>query len=160
AFFEDVWSRNFLNYFATPMTIADYLGGLVLSSIATSAVGLAVMLGIATGPFGLNFFRYGLAIVPFLGVLFLFGMPLGIVGEGKGLRLGPAAEWFVWPIPAFISPFAGVFYPIATLPRWMQAVAHCLPPSWVFEGLRTIVAGRPLPASHLAVAAALAAAYL
>ena len=33
------------------------------------------------------------------------------------LRLGPAAEWFVWPIPALLSPFAGVFYPLATLPR-------------------------------------------
>ena len=28
------------------------------------------------------------------------------------LRLGPAAEWFIWPIPALISPFAGVFYPL------------------------------------------------
>ena len=43
AFFEDVWSRNFLNIFATPLTISEYVGGLVLSSIATSAIGLVVM---------------------------------------------------------------------------------------------------------------------
>src|SRR5689334_25360276 len=41
AFFEDVWTRNFLNIFATPMTIVEYVGGLVLSSIVTSTVGLA-----------------------------------------------------------------------------------------------------------------------
>src|ERR1700733_8107135 len=41
AFFEDVWSRNFLNVFATPLSISEYVTGLVLSSIATSAVGLA-----------------------------------------------------------------------------------------------------------------------
>jgi len=28
-----------LNVFVTPITIADYLGGLVLASVATSAVG-------------------------------------------------------------------------------------------------------------------------
>src|SRR5580700_5248915 len=29
AFFEDVWSRNFLNIFATPLSISEYVGGLV-----------------------------------------------------------------------------------------------------------------------------------
>ena len=28
AFFEDVWSRNFLNVFATPLSIWEYLAGL------------------------------------------------------------------------------------------------------------------------------------
>ena len=27
AFLEDVWSRNFLNLFASPLTIGEYLGG-------------------------------------------------------------------------------------------------------------------------------------
>src|SRR3954466_15317997 len=35
AFFEDVWSRNFLNVFATPITVAEYVAGLVLTSVAT-----------------------------------------------------------------------------------------------------------------------------
>ena len=34
AFFEDVWSRNFLNLFATPLTIFDYLAGLVVAAIS------------------------------------------------------------------------------------------------------------------------------
>ena len=55
AFLEDVWSRNFLNTFATPLLIAEYVSGLILSSIATSLVGLGVMLVIATA-FQLSFF--------------------------------------------------------------------------------------------------------
>src|SRR5580700_3575412 len=43
AFLEDVWSRNFLNVFATPLSIFEYIAGLVLSSILTSSVGLVVM---------------------------------------------------------------------------------------------------------------------
>lgn len=65
------------------------------------------MLLLATGVFGLSFFAYGVALLPFLLVLFLFGVALGVVGSGVVLRLGPAAEWFVWPIPALVSPFVG-----------------------------------------------------
>ena len=156
AFFEDVWSRNFLNIFASPMTIVEYLAGLVTASIATSAIGLLVMLLLATAVFGLSFLSYGGALVPFLLVLFLFGIALGIVGCALVLRLGPSAEWFVWPIPALLSPFAGVFYPIATLPGWMQHFARLLPPSYVFEGMRAIVMGGTLSWSSLAISGALA----
>lgn len=158
AFFEDVWSRNFMNMFASPLLISEYLGGLVLSSIATSSIGLAVMLVLAIAVFGLSFAPYGLLILPFLLVLFLFGIALGIFGCGLVLRLGPAAEWFVWPIPAVVSPFAGVFYPVATLPGWMQTVAMFLPPSYVFEGMRDIIAGREFPATTLLLAVGLAIA--
>ena len=140
-FFEDVWSRNFLNIFATPLSIWEYLGGLVLSSTATSLVGLAVMLAIATFAFGLSFFAYGVMLAPFLLVLFLFGIAMGIVGSAVVLRFGPASEWFIWPIPALLSPFVGVFYPLSVLPRWMRAVGHALPPSYVFAGMRAILAG-------------------
>ena len=90
-FFEDVWSRNFLNVFATPLTIGEYVSGLVLSSIGTSAIGLLVMCVLATAVFGLSFASYGLVLVPGLLVLFLFGIALGIAGCAIVLRLGPAA---------------------------------------------------------------------
>ena len=140
AFLEDVWSRNFLNIFATPLSLGEYVSGLIVSSIATSMLGLGVMLVIATA-FKLSLFVYGLMVLPFLLVLFLFGISLGIFGSALVLRFGPAAEWFIWPLPALISPFVGVLYPITTLPHWMQGVAHVLPPSYVFEGLRAIVSG-------------------
>lgn len=160
AFFEDVWSRNFLNIFATPLTIGEYLGGLVLSSVATSSVGLCVMLLLASTAFGLSFLIYGIFLIPFLLVLFVFGIAFGIMAAGMVLRLGPASEWFVWPVPALISPFAGVFYPLSTLPLWMQYIGHILPPSYIFQGMRNIIAGGPVSGSALMWAASLAAFYL
>ncbi len=160
AFFEDVWSRNFLNIFATPLSISEYVGALVLSSVATSAVGLIVMLVLATSLFGLSFFSYGLLLVPSLCVLFLSGIALGVFGSAVVLRLGPASEWFIWPIPALVSPFAGVFYPVSTLPQWMQRVSHLLPPSYVFEGMRTVMAGGPVTAGTLLWGTGLAVFYL
>lgn len=160
AFFEDVWSRNFLNFFASPLSMPEYVSGLVLSSVVTSAVGLAVMIFLATAVFHLSFFIYGLPLIVFLLVLFLFGIALGVFASAMVLRLGPAFEWFVWPIPAMISPFAGVFYPVSTLPPWMQAVSHVLPPAYVFEGMRTIVAGGGVSAAALLGGGGLAVLYV
>lgn len=160
AFLEDVWSRNFLNIFATPLSISEYVAGLVLSSIATSTIGLTVMLLLATGAFGLPFFAYGLILMPFLLVLFLFGIALGITGCAIVMRFGPAAEWFIWPIPALVAPFAAVFYPLATLPRWMRCISYLLPPTYVFESLRAIVGGGIVSASMAFLGTGLAIVYI
>lgn len=160
AFFEDVWSRNFLNIFATPLSIAEYLSGLVISSIATSSVGLFVMLALTTTIFGFSFFVYGLMLLPFLLTLFLCGIALGIFSSAVVLRLGPASEWFIWPLPALIAPFAGVFYPLATLPKWMQYVSDILPPAYVFEGIRAIAKGGTVSLGAALSGGCLAVVYL
>ncbi len=160
AFLEDVWSRNFLNVFASPLKISEYVAGLVAATVATSAVGLLAMLVLAAAFFGLSFAAYGALLVPFLLVLFLFGVALGVVGCAIVLRLGPASEWFIWPLPALITPFAGVFYPLSTLPPWMQTAARALPPSYVFEGMRAVVSGGAAPAGPLAWGAALSVLYV
>ena len=119
AFLEDVWSRSFLNIFATPLSISEYVGGLVLTSIVTSTIGLVVMLVLAITAFGLSYFVFGLMLVPFLLILFLFGIALGISSAAMVLRLGPASEWFVWPIPAMLSPF------VVSFTRWQHSRSGC-----------------------------------
>jgi ABC-2 type transport system permease protein len=158
--FEDVWSRNFLNIFASPLSVSEYVAGLVVASIATSAIGLAVMLAIATMAFHLSLLTYGVLGLPFLLVLFLFGIALGIFGCALILRMGPGAEWLIWPIPAVLSPLSCVFYPLSALPGWLQYPARLLPPSYVFEAMRSIVAGRAVSASSLALSVGLVLLYV
>ena len=143
--FEDVWTRNFLNFFASPLRTSEYLVGLLIVAVTTSGLSLIVMLILAQVAFGLSFVAYGVALAPFLMVLFITGIALGIAASALVLRLGPASEWLIWPIPMLISPFAGVFYPVTVLPVWMRAIALILPPSYVFEGMRSVVAGQGAP---------------
>jgi ABC-2 type transport system permease protein len=118
------------------------------------------MLAIVIMIFKLSLFVYGIMIIPFFTVLFLFGIAIGVFGSALVLHFGPASEWFIWPLPALISPFVGVLYPVSTLPAWMQSVAHVLPPSYVFEGLRTIVAGKGFSGGTLVIGALLAVVYI
>ena len=139
AFLEDIWSRNFINFFSSPLKVGEYLSGLVVTSITTGLCGFSVMLLIAGLLFGYNIFKIGLLLLPFLLILFIFGMAMGIFVSALVFRLGPVAEWIGWPIPMVLSVFSGVFYPISTLPNVLQYFSKMIPASYVFESMRAIL---------------------
>jgi ABC-2 type transport system permease protein len=139
AFLEDIWSQNFINYFASPLDIKEYLSGLILTSITTSLAGFVVMILIAGVGFGYDFFKIGLLLLPFMLILFIFGTAMGIFISAIIFRLGPSAEWLGWPIPMVLSIFSGVFYPISTLPPGLRIVAKLIPPSYIFESVRSLL---------------------
>ncbi|MBI4127865.1 MAG: ABC transporter permease [Parcubacteria group bacterium] len=160
AFFEDMWSRNFLNLFASPLSIKEYVVGLIATSIVTSLAGLTLMFFIAYLLFAFSIFQLGMIVVPFLAILMIFGWALGIFTTALVLRFGPPAEWFGWIIPFALSPFAGVFYPIASLPHGLQVVARFLPPSYVFEGMRAALTSGEFLTGELFIGLGIAAVYL
>ncbi|MFH0890606.1 MAG: ABC transporter permease, partial [Candidatus Liptonbacteria bacterium] len=160
SFMEDTWTRNLLNIFASPISISEYMSGLIATSILKSVASFGVLLLVASAAFGFSAFSYGFSILAFLLILFLSGIALGILGTSIMLRWGPIAEWFIWPIPALMSPFVGVLYPASTLPHWMQQVGQFLPPSYVFDGLRSIVAGGEFHLGSFAIGIALAIFYI
>jgi ABC-2 type transport system permease protein len=163
AFLEDIWTQNFINFFASPLKIREYLGGLVLTSITTGLAGFLLMVPIAGLAFGYNIFRIGLLLLPFMVILLIFGVAMGIFVSAMIFRLGPSAEWLGWPIPVVLSLFAGVFYPISTLPASLRAVAKLIPPSYVFESMRSILTTGTFPGnlfSNLLNGALLAVIYL
>lgn len=159
-FFEDVWSRNFLNLFASPLTVFEYLAGLVAASVVSGAIGFSAALIVAGAFFGFTIFNLGALLLPFLLILFTFGVSLGILASAIVLWLGPSAEWFAWPIPFLVAPFAGVFYPVSTLPPFLESVAYLLPPSYVFEGMRSVVLNGTFLWEPLGVGVLLAFGYL
>jgi ABC-2 type transport system permease protein len=139
AFLEDIWTYNFINFFASPLKVKEYLGGLVLTSIVTGLCGFLAMVLLAGIAFGYNVFKIGIFILPFSLILLVFGIAMGIFVCAIIFKLGPSAEWLAWPIPLVLSVFAGVFYPISTLPVSFQFIAKMIPSPYVFESLRAIL---------------------
>lgn len=138
-FLEDIWSKNFLNYFTSPLKISEYLSGLVLASMGTGFIGMIILVSIAGLGFGYNIFSLGFMIIPFVIVLLFFGIATGIFTTAIIFRYGPAAEWLGWPIPFFLSIFSGIFYPITALPAGLQWFSRLLPSAYIFESLRSIL---------------------
>lgn len=163
SFLEDIWTQNFINFFASPLRVKEYLGGLVLTSITTGIAGFLAMIVIAGTMFGYNIFRIGALLMPFMCILLVFGIAMGVFVSAMIFRLGPSAEWLGWPIPLVLSLFAGVFYPISTLPDTLRFVSYLIPPSYVFESMRTVIVSGMFPENllfHLLIGAALAVVYL
>jgi ABC-2 type transport system permease protein len=163
SFLEDVWSQNFVNFFASPLKIAEYLSGLVLTSLTTGLIGFVLVVMIAGVAFGFSVFKIGLLLIPFMLILFAFAIAMGVFVSGVIFRLGPTAEWLGWPIPLVLSIFSGVFYPISTLPLPLQIIAKAIPVSYVFESLRALLTNRATAGDlvqNLVIGALLVAVYL
>ncbi len=159
-FFEDMWARNFLSLFASPMRIREYLSGLITCGVITSSFGFLLAMISAAVIFDFSPFSYGVPLLAWVLVLLLFGVALGIFGCAMVLWRGPSSEWYIWPIPSIMAPFVGVFYPVASLPEWMQQVATILPPTYVFEQLRAVIAGQPTDLSQLLLGFLLSIGYI
>jgi ABC-2 type transport system permease protein len=81
-------------------------------------------------------FGLGLPLLAFWSLLLVFGWAIGLALCGLLLRFGLAAESYAWASVFLLAPFSGVYYPVATLPGWLQPLAWCLPTTHVFEGMR------------------------
>ena len=160
SFLEDVWSRNFMNLFATPLKINEYVTGLVMIAVLSALVSIGSMALVAWFLFAYNIFQFGFLMLPFVFILFLFGLALGLYTTAMILRFGPSSEILAWSIPALLPPFSGIFYPLSALPVWLQKVANFIPASHVFEGMRSVVLHGVLDWNRLIFAALLSLAFL
>jgi ABC-2 type transport system permease protein len=54
-----------------------------------------------------------------------------------------------------LLPLTCVYYPVDVLPAWLQALAWALPPTYVFEGMRSLLIGQTFRADLMIQAFAL-----
>ena len=52
-----------------------------------------------------------------------------------------------------IQPFSAVFYPVSALPSAIQFISYLLPSTYVFEGMRSVIATGVLPINYVIYAA-------
>lgn len=138
-FLEEMWSHNLGQLMLSPLRANEFLAALSVMSIIRLAVGLVPVTILANVFFGFNIWGLGLAFGAFFANLILTSWSLAMVSSGLVLRYGLGAEELAWSLAFILLPITCVYYPVATLPGWLQTVALLLPPTYVFEGLRAIL---------------------
>lgn len=136
---EDLWNRNFINIFSTPISIWEYLIALVLMGIFKVIISSLLVCLIAYFVFNFNLLTIGIYLFPFIVSLFLTGWWVGFITNGLVIRFGYDVEALSWTIIFLLQPFSGVYYPIAVMPDWMQFISKLIPSSYIFEGMRSLV---------------------
>jgi ABC-2 type transport system permease protein len=89
--------------------------------------------------FGFNVYSMGLWLVAFFFNLVLTSWAFGLFVSGILLRFGLGAENIAWSLMFIMLPLACVYYPLDTLPLWLQYFAVSLAPTHVFEGMRALL---------------------
>ena len=142
SFLEEMWSRNLANLMMSPLKPVEFVIALMIMSVIRLAIGVVPVTLLAIAFFGFNLFGLGFALAAFFINLLLTSWAVGIFVSGLVLRNGLGAENLAWTIMFIFLPLTCVYYPVAVLPDWLQAVAWLLPPTYVFEGMRALMIDR------------------
>lgn len=146
---QEFWNRNLVNFFSSPLKISEWVAGTILLCLCKLCVTIAFGSLMVYLLYSLNVFAVGWAFLPFAALLLVFGWSLGFTAAGLIIYWGHQVEMFAWMIAFLFAPFSAVFYPVGILPTWAQTIAWCLPTTYVFEGMRTMLAGGSFAYSYM-----------
>jgi ABC-2 type transport system permease protein len=159
-FIEEMWARNLGNLLTTPLRSYELLVALSVWSLMRVIISIAPVAVAAYFIFGFNLLGLGLPLVAFFAVLMIMSWSLGLIAAGIVLGYGLGAWWLAWSLAVLLLPFCCVFYPVTILPEWLQPIALMLPPTHVFEGMRSILLHNTFEPSQLWLAMGLSVIYL
>ena len=159
-FIEEMWSRNLGNLLTSPLHPFELVAALSVWSVTRLAVSMIPVAVAAYFIFGFNLLDLGAALVAFFVVLVLTSWSLGLLSAGVILRYGLGAEELAWSLAFILLPLSCVYYPVSVLPDWLRPISLALPPTHVFEGMRSILLHGVFDANELWWALGLNAIYL
>jgi ABC-2 type transport system permease protein len=159
-FFEEMYSRNLGNLFVSPLRPWEMIVAQLVMSLLRTLIGVGAACVFAWLLFNYSIFSMGYPLIAFFCCLIICGWAIGLAVSGMVLRWGLGAEELAWAAIFVLAPVSGVYYPIAVLPGWLQAVARAVPTSYVFEGMRAVLLDKRFRVDLLVQALALDAAYM
>src|SRR5262249_833353 len=75
-FLDELWSRNLINLFSTPMTVWEYMTGLVAINLVKALIGLTAASLIAWACYAFDIFPLLPSFLPYMANLILFALAL------------------------------------------------------------------------------------
>jgi ABC-2 type transport system permease protein len=160
SFLEEMWSRNLGQLFVTPLRPYEWLLSLLAMSVIRVTIGIVPAALLAIPLYHYSIFDLGLPLLAFLIVLMAMGWALGLAICGGILRHGMGAESLAWTVIFALAPLSCIYYPVTTLPSWLQPFAWALPSTYVFEGMRAVLFGETFRTDYLLSAIGLDLVYL
>ncbi|RJF89096.1 ABC transporter permease [Oleomonas cavernae] len=160
SFLEEMYSRNLGHLMASPLRPGEFLIALATIGLLRTLVGMVPTSLLAIWFFGFSVYDMGLSLAAFFFLLVVMGWAIGLFISGLLMRVGLGAEALAWGLIFAIAPLSAVFYPLSTLPGWLQIPARILPSTHVFEGMRALLHDGVIQLDHLAMAAGLDCLYL
>lgn len=155
SFLEELWARNLMNLFASPMKPSEFLTATMAMSVMKVTVVSIIMTGCALLFYSYNILIVGVWLMPFVLNLVITGWIIGVFTTSLIMRFGQEAEVLAWSMVFLFQPISCVFYPMEVLPTWLQMIAWANPAAHIFEGMRAVLGTGASPIGNLAWAVGL-----
>jgi len=159
-FFEELYSRNLGQLFASPLRSHELVCALLGVSFLRTLIGVGVAALLAIPLYHYSIFTLGWPLIAFFSNLLVMGWAIGLLVAGLVLRYGLGAESLAWVAVFAIAPISGIYYPVDTLPEWLRPLAWALPSSYIFEGMRKLMFARIFDLKLLAMSMVFNGIYL
>lgn len=160
SFIEEMWSRNLGQLFVSPLRPYELVASLTIMSFIRTTISVVPAALLALPFYDVWVFAMGPPLFAYFANLLVLGWSVGLIVSGLLLRFGLGVESMCWLGIFLLAPVSGVYYPIDTLPGWLQPVSWLLPSAYVFEGMRAVLFDGVFRIDLLAGAVALNALYL
>jgi ABC-2 type transport system permease protein len=157
---QELWHRNLVNFFSTPLKFSEWIAGIILISFCKLILSIAFGALVVYLLYALNVFTIGWAFLPFAASLLIFGWSIGFLASSAIVYWGHSVEMFAWMIGGLFAPFSAVFYPVSVLPDWAQIISRCLPTTYIFEGMRSMLYTNTFHISYFLISVALNVVFL
>ncbi len=157
---QEFWNRNLVNLFSTPLRMCEWVTGVLLLGLCKLVVTVGFGALVVYFLYALNVFTVGWAFLPFAVCLMLFGWIVSLLAASTIIYWGQRMEAIAWIIAFFFAPFSAVFYPVSVLPAWAQLISWSLPTTYIFEGMRQILATGSFAPNYFWASLALNGVYL
>lgn len=136
---EELWDRNLVNIFSTPLVIGEWATGAILLSLIKSIFATLLCALVCLIFYATNIFALGWLLLLGIVWMFVFGVTLGFFGASFVLYGGQRYQSAIWTMGWLCAPFCAVFYPLNVMPLWMQYVGLAFPPTYLFESIRSFL---------------------
>lgn len=135
-FLEEVWSRNVLNLWTTPLTEGEYGVALLITGFVRALISMGLVGVVAASLYAIDPTGAGWVLAIGAATLMVFGWAVALFVIGLVLQFGETAEVFSWGTLVLLMPLSGIFYPPEALPGVLQPVAQVIPLTRIFEATR------------------------
>lgn len=156
---EEFQAQNLINLFTTPLGLREWLAGSILFALILSTITALYCLALIKLFYGISLLYFASVFVIFAPILLLSGVWLGTVGLLFLAAFGKRAREFVYIMAWVSAPFSGAFYPVEVLPEWAQTICYCLPMTYIFEAMRSLLLHNTNPIPRLCFGLSLALLY-
>jgi len=157
---DEMWNNNLVNLFSTPLTLKEWVSGVLLLSLGKTLCTILLLVPIVLFLYSVNIIHIGLWLIPFFICTVVTGWAIGFLSAGIVIRWGPKVQTVIWTLPGILLPFSVVYFPLALLPTFLRPISYTIPTTYIFESIRSFLNTGNVNPLYIVISAFLAILYL